>query len=466
MSALILGSSPNALVAAGYLAHQGHKVTVVEPLARLGGPFESSHGGEQGHLSLALDPTVLRELELNIAVEKTLHKTAWMDDKICRLSHVSLEGDVTARDQERWPAFVQLMDEAARLLHASSLRTSSAQGELVEPWRALGERTSRETLRLPWMTLKDLLEEWFESDVLKGALAFLGLRGVWQGPFACGTVLGLLQQWSRGEVFERHTSSTGVAGIVESLVTQLRERGVEFRSNCLVAGIEIEDDTAVGLRLEGGEVLRAAVVVSDCDAAATFRRWISPRALETSFNQELAKMRYNGCVARANFSFEKLPEGLREEDLRGGVILTPGLWGTEKAYDPSKYGRLPSVFPAEVVLTSANTLSVWAQYFPYRGADARGALLESLKTRFVGLELIDELLPADLATRFGLTEGHLGGGELTLSQSLFLRPTSNYVPGDFPVRGLHLCGATTHPGGYSGLSGRLAAQQVRLSESL
>jgi len=69
--------------------------------------------------------------------------------------------------------------------------------------------------------------------------------------------------------------------------------------------------------------------------------------------------------------------------------------------------------------------------------------------------------PLDLEREFGLTEGNIFQGELTLEQLFFLRPVPGWARYRTPIRGLYLCGAATHPGGgIMGACGRNAAQRI------
>ena len=459
----VFGSSPNALITAGYLQHAGHQVTVIEPDLQFGAIAECLP-------SLRIDPTVLRELELHLEVRHSQHKVGLASDgRWVRLSREGLEGDVSASDQRRWPEFVQLLDHASKLLHAAYLRAPQpdSQSDLVEPWRALGERTSRETLRLPWISLKDLLEEWFESDLLQGTLAAIGLRGVLQGPYASGTGFGLLHQWATGEALERTSHPRAV---VDQLVEQLRSRGVELRNGVPVQAIEVQDDRAVGLRLDDERVLETPGIFSDYDGPTTFRRWMNPRQLETAFLAGLNKVRFNGCVALARKTLNEIPAGpapLTAEEWSGGVILNDGLRAVERSFDPTKYGG-HSASPVCELVFEDGVVKAWGQFYPWRNRVESGTFRQALGKRFpeLGWESGEEWLPSELADRFRIHQGHLGGGELTINQAFFLRPQPEYESGRFPLEDLYLCGAAVHPGGHSGLAGRLAAHQALKSLAL
>ena len=55
--------------------------------------------------------------------------------------------------------------------------------------------------------------------------------------------------------------------------------------------------------------------------------------------------------------------------------------------------------------------------------------------------------PQDIEEEIGITEGNIFHGELTMDQLLFNRPVPGYAQYRAPVKGLYMCGSSTHPGG-------------------
>jgi phytoene dehydrogenase-like protein len=115
-------------------------------------------------------------------------------------------------------------------------------------------------------------------------------------------------------------------------------------------------------------------------------------------------------------------------------------------------------------------MSIWLQYVPYRGnidpqrvgelaLDRLGEFAPDLRSLVLHTQVTT---PRDFEERYQLSEGHLYGGEMTLSQAFFLRPLPGLAQYRTPIEGLYLCGAATHPGGgMSGLAGKNAADQVK-----
>ena len=91
--------------------------------------------------------------------------------------------------------------------------------------------------------------------------------------------------------------------------------------------------------------------------------------------------------------------------------------------------------------------------------------LETLERYVPGIRSLivaaDVKTPLDLQAQVGMSGGHIFHGELALDQLFTMRPLLGHAGYDSPIRGLHLCGAGTHPGGFmTGVSGRLAAQAL------
>jgi phytoene dehydrogenase-like protein len=276
-----------------------------------------------------------------------------------------------------------------------------------------------------------------------------------------------------GDGLLRSTVRGGLGQLAEALADKARGAGVEIRTG--VPGplsIEVEDGVARGVRLGDGQLLLGPIIVSDLDARATFTKLVPPPELSPEFNRTIRHLRYRGSVARINLALAKLPEfsEVPAEALSGTLVLSPDLTSLERAWDQAKRGvvsshpyvefALPSVSDPSLAPEGKHVLSAWVQYVPYGRGD-RDALLKSVLEHLSsfapglpGLVLHHQvLLPEDLEARFGLTEGHLYGGELSYHQAFFLRPFPGFSRYETPIEGLYLGGSAAHPGGYSGRSG-------------
>jgi phytoene dehydrogenase-like protein len=325
------------------------------------------------------------------------------------------------------------------------------------------------------MSLRDLLEEWFESAELKGVLASAGLRGLTQGPFGGGTTFNLLHHLAIGDGYFRATARGGVGAIVGALAAAAQTHGAEMRSDVGALRVVVDDGVATGVRLASGEIVAASQIISDYDARQTFTQLVDPPELEPEFNRAVRVLRYNGSVARINLALRELPSftGVDEDALRGTLVHAPSLAQLEKAFDAAKYGQvaehpyieasLPSLADPTLAPAGQHVLSIWLQYAPYRGQIAPQRIYELALKRLneFAPDLREQVLhaqvitPQDFEARYQLSEGHLYGGDMTLAQAFFLRPIPGYAQYRTPIERLFMCGAATHPGGgVSGLAGK------------
>jgi len=355
---------------------------------------------------------------------------------------------------------------------------------MLEPWRELGPRQGYEILRLPWMPVRDFLDEHFQDQGLKGLLATAALRGANQGPFACGTTFRLLDQWTRGELLQGWTATGGLTGLVSQLREQIAGLPIEVIAGQPTASVELDDDQIAAFTLidtlKGGAwpTEPAWKPTSSC-LASTLAKPLPPGSAPSARDRVesiLRHFRFNGCVARMLLAVDGLPRltGLPEELLGDTLVFQPGLLSLEKTFDHSKYGRpapepwlemtVPSLADPGLAPSGQHVVSLWIQYAPHRhGVRLEDAALALLRKFWPELDaqLLHKVYlgPAELAERLGLTEGHLGGGEATLDQSLGLRFQNGFAGLGSPFVNFDLCGASASPGGYQGWAGWRAARR-------
>jgi phytoene dehydrogenase-like protein len=224
-------------------------------------------------------------------------------------------------------------------------------------------------------------------------------------------------------------------------------------------------------------------VISDYDARHTFTQLVDPPELEPEFNRAVANIRYNGAVARINLALRDLPRftDVADDALRGTLVLAPSLAQLERAFDGAKYGSvsdqpyieacIPTLADPTLAPAGRHVLSIWLQYAPYRNnldpqrlSELALARLSEFAPNLRSLVLHTQVVtPRDFEERFQLSEGHLYGGDMTLSQAFFLRPLPGFAQYRTPIEQLYLCGAATHPGGgVSGLAGKNAANRAQI----
>jgi|AGTN01.1.fsa_nt_gi Phytoene dehydrogenase and related proteins len=501
---IILGSSPNALTAACYLARSGKKVLVLEPSEHLGGAattaqFAEGYKGDIGLISGRLDESIIKDLELSEQgleiIQRNSITSLLPDGKSFTLpadrdAATKVIQGFSKNDAAKYKSFMQLVDLATDFLKSAYAMTppqnhppSKADVEqltlLTAQLKGYGKREMMEVMRVLVMSVRDFMDEWFESAELKGLLGSAAIRGINQGPFAGNTVFTLLHHLAQGDGFFRATANGGVGAISQALSKDAQAHGVEVRTKTGPLKINVTDGVATGVMV-ATESINATTIISDFDARYTFTELVPPPELEPEFNRAVRNVRYSGAVARVNFALNGLPEfpGVTEEALKGTLAIAPSLAYLEKAFDGSKRGEisehpfielmLPSLSDSTLAPSGKHVMSVWMQYVPFRGKVNPDSLrelaikeLSALCPNFKSLiEHSQVITPRELESQFQLSEGNLSGGEINLAQAFYLRPIPGFAQYHTPISQLYLCGSATHPGGINGLSGRNAVREL------
>lgn len=458
MKTIVLGSSPNALIAAAKRAKNGEKVLLLEPRETFGGPaatevFAPGFKADSGLTSLAIDTTIVQELELKF---ESLHRT--------KITCKSEDGGVFSISEppKELPRAITDAIELLRAIHhlrEPSLDTTelSAIGKKL---LGLGERGMHEVLRLIFISAREFLESTVLPEPIRAMIAGVAVRGLSEGPYSPGTLYNYLHHEARGDGLFRANAKGGLGAISAALVEAAKNFGAELRSETGAFTVNIENGVARGVRLANGEKLAADLVLSDYDIKKTYTELVSPTELDPETNRDVRRARYRGSVARVAFALRDLETF--ETEPRGTLITIDKVADLERAWDRAKRGILPSRLAIELAVPTLDdptlapkdqhVLDAWVQYVP-RGSTSREALAEAvLKELETFAPKLREsvlahrvLLPEDLEKKFGLSEGQIYGGELRLEQAFFLRTLE-------PIENLKLIGSASHPGGYEGTS--------------
>ena len=466
---VVIGAGTNELVAAHYLARAGNRVVVLD-----------RHGADPDATGGWIPPRIARALGLaqrGLRIERTDpwavaplpdggRLELWQD--LART--VESIGRISPRDAGKWPGFCTHMARLARVLEplyaapppdplaegAGEIARLAAIGLRV---RALGRRGMTDLLRLLPMSVADFLDDWFESDALKGVLGAGGVMHLHQGPRSGGTAFGLLH---------RHVGSPpGVFRPPRSNVLQvLRELpGVEIRGGARVERIVVRDGRAAGIVLASGEEIAAALVVSGADPRRTLLELVEPGWLDPETIRAVRSIRARGVVAQVTLALDRAPDF-------GTLVVAPSLDYLERAYDDAKYRRVSSHPYLEARADGRGRVIVHVQYAPHALADgewddarraALGQRAEELLLPNLGATVVERVVrsPRDLEAAHGWPEGQAHHAELSLDQLLWMRPMPALARYRTPVQGLYLCGPGMHPGaGVAGAAGANAARVV------
>jgi phytoene dehydrogenase-like protein len=337
-------------------------------------------------------------------------------------------------------------------------------------------------------SIAELLDAEFEAPLLKGAIAFDAVLGNALSPRAQGTAfLAALRGAIEADSPEGIVHPQGGAGaFVAALAKAAEAAGVRTRLSSRVETLLIEDGRVAGVKLAGGQTIRAAVVVSSLDAKTTLTELGTERHIPFGLKRELQTYRRDGCVAKVNLALAGLPsfKGTDKRLLKERLIVCPSIDHLDRAFaayeqgtfspDPALEITIPSTHDATLAPAGQHVLSANVLYVPKTLASgswdkAKTDLIAAVGTalRQYSPDLPDMILAADLYTpadveRAGGTPGgHWHGGDLALDQLGPLRPAAGLARHETPIQGLYLCGAGTHPcGGVTLINGRNAAEAV------
>jgi phytoene dehydrogenase-like protein len=343
------------------------------------------------------------------------------------------------------------------------------------------------------MSSADFLDEWFEADALKAPMAVSGIIGTYLGVRSPGTAYVLLHHYM-GEIDGAFRawgfSKGGTGGISLAIANAALAHGASIETSAGVLQVLLEGDRAVGVALEDGRELHAKAVVSGVDPHRTFVRLVGAKHLPNELVRDIGRFRLRGSSGKVNLAVDRVPEfKCRPGDglhLRGDIAIAPSIEYLERAYDDAKYGRwsrrpyinvvIPSLTDPSLAPPGKHIVSCFVQYAPYAlegGAsewpkhreqfgddvvDTLEELAPGLKSSILHRQV---LTPWDLEQEFGLTEGNIFHGELSLEQLFFLRPAPGIARYETPIHGLWMCASGTHPGGgIMGAPGQLAAARM------
>lgn len=510
---IVIGGSADGLIAATALAQSGSTVLLVEAQAELGGTFREIEfapgyraaplAPDLGHIDAAILQATGAMLPGAITPDPA---TIALGDgeplQLRRSIAATAEGlkSRSTKDAAAWPAFcarmhalsgflAELYRRAPPQLEASGFEDYLALAKLGLKFRGLGRAGMYDLLRALPMPIADLVDDWFESERLKGALAALGVADLCQGPASGGTALNFLHRHVGAEagVFgDRLRLQTGGGAMIAAFADRARAASVTIETGAEVRRLLVADDRVVGVRLASGEEIRSANVVSSLDPYRSLLELLDPAYLDPDFIAAVRNIRHRGVTSIVLLALDGLPEvpGLATVPA-GSIVIAPSVRHVERAFDASKYGhcsaepvvelRFPSITQSKLAPMGRHVAMLRVQYTPYRLRDEDWSTMRNtVAVRAVALverhipglaSRINHrvvLTPADLEAQFGLREGAVSRGELALDQMLFMRPVAGASCYAMPVPGLFLCGAGTHPGyGMTGLSGLHAAHAAR-----
>ncbi len=513
---IVIGGGHNGLVNAAYLARAGKRVLVLERRHVLGGAavteevFPGFKFSVCSYVVSLLRPEIIRELDLPrhgleiLPLDGTF--TPMPDgDYLWRVNdHAKTRREIARHsklDAEAYDEYGKAMVEMAHFVKPVMNMTPPDPASLNPKgllelltmgrrFQKLSAEDKYNQVQLMTMSAVDFLDQWFETDVLKATMSASGIIGTFLGVRSPGTAYVLLHHYM-GEIdgaFRSWGLSRGGTGAISnSIASAAREAGAEIRTEAPIAQIILKNGEAKGVVLENGDELYADVVSSSVDPRLTFMKMVGEEHLPEDFVDDIKRYKFRGSSGKVNLALDALPDFKAMPGagphLRGAVSISPSVDYMERAYDDAKYGRysrrpyidmvIPTLTDPSVAPPGKHVMSCFVQYAPYNlkgnWDDEREAfgdtVIETIAEHAPNIKDIilhrQVLTPLDLEREFGLSEGNIFQGELTLEQLFFLRPAPGWAQYRSPIKNLYMCGSATHPGGgIMGASGRNAAMAI------
>jgi len=516
--AIVIGAGHNGLTNAAYLAKAGLNVVLLEKNDFIGGAsctqefYEGWKYSSYSYVCSMMRQAIHRDLDLarhGLLIVPYLGTVnfgdgderlfAYNDGESWNLElqrHSRRDADAMHRFQADLGRYAQLIRKT--LMRTPPDPTSFRPRDIMEllffakQFWALGEREIYEYVRFFTISAAEFLDDYFETDLVKAAMASAGVIGTALGVRSPGSSYILLHHVMGdvdGAIGAWGLPRGGMGAISDSLAGALQAYGGELRTNAGVKQVLVKNGKAVGVVLENGDEITARIVVSNLDAKRTFTRLVEKSDLPDGIYRKAENFKIRGSSGKVNIALSGLPTFTGVPDNRyinrGGQGFTGSMDTMERAYDSWKHGRwsedpfvesvIPSAWDPTVAPPGKHWMSNFVQYCPPEldtgqwtpeDRDAFGQAVIDKIARYSPdfkdlIEHVDVHSPYDMQQDIGLTEGNIFQGELTIDQLLFNRPFPGYAQYRMPLKNLYMCGSSTHPGGgVSAVCGANAAREI------
>ena len=518
LDALIIGGGHNGLVCANYLAQRGMKVRVLERRSVVGGAAvtEEFHPGFRNSVASytvsLLNPKVIADLDLHNNGLKIVHRRVnnlWPHRDGNYLAFVlgseNLKQEIalfSQNDANALDRYFRDINMVAELIREFLLTAPPNAGggvrdvfkaiQIGNKFRKLSLEDERIVLDVFTKSVSDFLDLYFENTHVKAAFAFDGIVGNYADTQSSGSAY-ILMHHAFGEVNGEKGvwghAIGGMGAITQAMAKSARKKGVEIETNQSVEEVMIKDGRAYGVRLENGEIIEAKTIVSNLNPSLLFNKLVARENLPTDFANRMQHYKNSSGTFRMNLALNALPRftclekqsRATSDHLTGGIILAPTMDYLDQAYRDAKSSGwsaapivemlIPSTLDDSLAPDGQHVASLFCQQFDpdvdwdtHRDEvadliiDTVEAYAPGFKKSIVGRQVLS---PLDLERVFGLTNGDIMHGKLSLDQIFSARPVLGHGNYRSPVKGLYMCGSGTHPGGgVTGDPGHNAAQEI------
>ena len=389
----IIGGGHNGLTTACYLAKAGLKVAVIERHSYVGGAAVSRelHPGwtysNCSYVCSLLRPEIFRDLELSKHGLQIIpyEGSATMLDDGRFYAHYS-DHDLNYRsiakfskkDAEAYERFSKDVMRQCKIIKPllkmtppdpTSFRPKDIMGLLdfakffaaKDELGGLGEKEIYDTIRFWTMSVRDYLEEYFESEVVKAHMAGSAIIGTALGPYSPGSAYVLLHHYMGevdGTVGAWGYSRGGMGSITKAMAASLKASGGDIIAGSPVTKILIKNNRSHGVVLENGDEIFADKLVSNLDVKRTFLKVVEKENIPDDFYNAVKNFKIRGSSGKLNIALDDLPiwKSIPEGDPAGtgDLHITQSIEEMESAYDDWKDGRWSELPYVDMCIPSIN----------------------------------------------------------------------------------------------------------------
>jgi phytoene dehydrogenase-like protein len=518
--AVVVGGGHNGLVASFYLARAGLRTLVLERREIVGGACVTEEiapgcrASTTSYIASMLRPEVIRDLRLAdhglrmVACEPGVQSAfedgtvvPWWTDhdrtlaEFAKLSPKDAkEFDVVHARLERLARYLQpyFLEEPPDLYATGWKRVREAR-RAFRRFRTVSGDELADLVRFTTGSLGDFVERHYEHEKIRRMYLASNVYGMHAPPYRPGTAIGLMFHLLSGgaddvQGFYGHVIG-GMGSITQAMATAATRVGAVIRTEANVARIDVRNGRAVGVVLDDGTEIGATTIVSNADPKRTYLQLVEAGALSEDFRDDVAAIKMAGPCAKINFVLSAEPRwtGMpadADPNRRSLATLVPTFEEAQRIYDQHQWGEIPDELWVDCVTASnvdrtlapegRHVMTAFVQYVPFelrngdwdeRRDELRDEVVERIERYAPGfaatVEAAHVVTPLDLQRTYGLTEGNIFHGDLSIEQLFSMRPLPGWADYRSPIDGMYLCGAGAHPGGgVTGAPGYNAAHKV------
>jgi len=515
---IVIGGGHNGLVCAYYLARAGKKVCVLERREIVGGACvtEEFHPGFRNSVASyavsLLSPKVIAEMDLarhglKVVIRPMAYFAPTADGSHLLLSRDAAENDAaiarhSPKDVAAYHAYHERLDRLVDLLRkmlgvtppnvGGGIRDIIAAMGLGNDVRKLGLEGQRDLIDFFGKSAGEILDHWFDSELLKGMLGFDAITGFYGSPYTPGSAYVLLHHVfgeANGVKGAWGHAIGGMGAITQAMAKACAEAGVDIRLNAPVKEVILKSGRAQGVVTENGDAYYARAIASNIHPQLLYGKLIANDALPDEFVERLRGWRSGSAVFRMNLALSELPNftalpGIGRQH-SASVLIAPSLDYIDTGFtDARRLGwsrapaiemHFPSVYDETLAPKGAHVANLFCQYFAPQlpvgkswdaardaAADAIidtvTAYAPNFRSTIIGRMALS---PLDLERKLALVGGDIFHGQLGIDQLFSARPMLGHADYRGPIKGLFMCGSSTHPGGgVTGWPGHNAAREI------